>query len=197
MKSNDAELASQGRRLAGAVLDGFLFVLTLGIGWVIWYLIVARGGQSPAKQLLRTRVIRGDGQSADLGWMLIRDLGCACHRFWRSQWGIGGCAGRASGRCHFRAYLRRCSVVVRMGQRPPVRMGQDRAHASCKRSQSIAALCNRPAVKADHSESGVPSRTSPVRSPNSLVKGRSGDVHSPSTATQKSGTSSGGIKPAK
>ena len=74
MKSNDAELASQGRRLAGAVLDGFLFVLTLGIGWVIWYLIVARGGQSPAKQLLRTRVIRGDGQSADLGWMLIRDL---------------------------------------------------------------------------------------------------------------------------
>ena len=80
---------------------------------------------------------------------------------------------------------------------PPVRMGQDRAHASCKRSQSIAALCNRPAVKADHSESGVPSRTSPVRSPNSLVKGRSGDVHSPSTATQKSGTSSGGIKPAK
>ena len=36
MKSNDAELASQGRRLAGAVLDGFLFVLTLGIGWVIW-----------------------------------------------------------------------------------------------------------------------------------------------------------------
>ncbi len=74
MKSNDAELASQGRRLAGAVLDGFLFVLTLGIGWVIWYLIVARGGQSPAKQLLRTRVIRDDGQSADLGWMLIRDL---------------------------------------------------------------------------------------------------------------------------
>ena len=38
------------------------------------------------------------------------------------------------------------------------------------------AQCNRPAVKADHSESGVPSRTSPVRSPNSLVKGRSGDV---------------------
>ena len=74
MKSNDAELASQGRRVAGAVLDGFLFVLTLGIGWVIWYLIVARGGQSPAKQLLRTRVIRDDGQSADLGWMLIRDL---------------------------------------------------------------------------------------------------------------------------
>ena len=74
MINNDMELARQARRLAGAILDGLLFVLTLGIGWVIWYLIVARGGQSPAKQLLHTRVIRGEGQPADLGWMLIRDL---------------------------------------------------------------------------------------------------------------------------
>ena len=176
MKSNDAELASQGRRLAGAVLDGFLFVLTLGIGWVIWYLIVARGGQSPAKQLLRTRVIRGDGQWADLGWMLIRDLVVRAIAFGAVNGVLVAVLGEEVGGAICRAYLRRCSVVVRMGQRPPVRMGQDRAHASCKRSQSIAALCNRPAVKADHSESGVPSRTSPVRSPNSLVKGRSGDV---------------------
>ena len=128
---------------SGAVLDGFLFVLTLGIGWVIWYLIVARGGQSPAKQLLRTRVIRGDGQSADLGWMLIRDLVVRAIAFGAVNGVLVAVSGRASGRCHFRAYLRRCSVVVRMGQRPPVRMGQDRAHASCKRSQSLAALCNR------------------------------------------------------
>ena len=176
MKSNDAELASQGRRLAGAVLDGFLFVLTLGIGWVIWYLIVARGRTEPSEATPAYARYPWRWSIGRLGLDADQGLGCACHRFWRSQWGIGGCAGRASGRCHFRAYLRRCSVVVRMGQRPPVRMGQDRAHASCKRSQSIAALCNRPAVKADHSESGVPSRTSPVRSPNSLVKGRSGDV---------------------
>lgn len=74
MTSRDVELVSQGRRLAGAVLDGFLFLLTLGIGWVFWYMFAARGGQSPAKQLVRTRVVRADGQSADLGWMLIRDL---------------------------------------------------------------------------------------------------------------------------
>ena len=49
VKSNDAELASQGRRLAGAVLDGFLFVLTLGIGWVIWYLIVAARRTEPSE----------------------------------------------------------------------------------------------------------------------------------------------------
>ena len=46
--ATDPPLASQGRRLAGAVLDGLIFVLTLGIGWVIWYLVAARGGQSPA-----------------------------------------------------------------------------------------------------------------------------------------------------
>ena len=74
MSSSDVELASQIRRLAGFVLDCFLFVLTLGFGWVIWYLIVARTGQSPAKRLLGTCVIRDDGATADLGWMLIRDL---------------------------------------------------------------------------------------------------------------------------
>ena len=70
----DPTLASQGRRLAGAVLDVVLFALTLGIGWVVWYLFAARNGQSPAKRLLGTRVIREDGSVATLGWMLIRDL---------------------------------------------------------------------------------------------------------------------------
>ena len=34
--ATDPPLASQGRRLAGAVLDGLIFVLTLGIGWVTY-----------------------------------------------------------------------------------------------------------------------------------------------------------------
>ncbi len=67
-------LASQGRRLGGFALDTVLSIVTLGIGWIIWYLIVARRGQSPAKQLLGMRVIREDGSAAGLGWMLLRDL---------------------------------------------------------------------------------------------------------------------------
>ena len=74
MNEAGPQLASQGRRLAGFVLDAGLFVFTLGIGWVIWYLIAARHGQSPAKRLLGMRVIREDGAVATLGWMLIRDL---------------------------------------------------------------------------------------------------------------------------
>ena len=74
MNEPGPELASQGRRLAGAVLDGAIFTLTLGLGWIIWYLVAARGGQSPAKRLLGMRVIREDGTVAGLGWMIIRDL---------------------------------------------------------------------------------------------------------------------------
>ncbi|MDE2932267.1 MAG: RDD family protein [Chloroflexota bacterium] len=68
MNEPGPQLASQGRRLAGAVLDVGIFLLTLGIGWVIWYLIAVRRGQSPAKRLLGMRVIREDGAPATLGW---------------------------------------------------------------------------------------------------------------------------------
>lgn len=70
----ELELASQGRRLGGFILDIILFTVTLGIGWTIWYLAVAFRGRSPAKQILGMHVVRGDGNPAHLGWMLLRDL---------------------------------------------------------------------------------------------------------------------------
>ena len=86
MTSNDVELASQGRRLAGFVLDLFLIVITLVIGWVIWYLFVAGGGQSPAKRLLGIRVIHDDGTTAGLGWMVIRDWAVRIIAFGAVEW---------------------------------------------------------------------------------------------------------------
>ena len=74
MNEPGPQLASQGRRFAGFVLDWILIAFTLGIGWTIWYLVVARHGRSPAKQLLGVRVIRDDGSLAGLGRMLLRDL---------------------------------------------------------------------------------------------------------------------------
>lgn len=86
MTSNDVELASQGRRLAGFVLDLFLIVITLVIGWVIWYLFVAGDGQSPAKRLLGIRVIHDDGTTAGLGWMIIRDWAVRIIAFGAVEW---------------------------------------------------------------------------------------------------------------
>ena len=74
MNGPGPQLASRGRRFAGAVLDWTLIPLTLGIGWIIWYLVVARYGRSPAKQLLGMHVVREDGSVAGLRAMLIRDL---------------------------------------------------------------------------------------------------------------------------
>lgn len=70
----DLELASQGRRLATHILDAIFFVITLGIGWLIWFLIVGGRGQTPAKQILGMHVVRGDGNRARLGWMLLREI---------------------------------------------------------------------------------------------------------------------------
>lgn len=56
------------------MLDTPLFGVTLGIGWFIWYLIVAQSGRSPAKQIFGIHVVREDGERPGLERMLLRDL---------------------------------------------------------------------------------------------------------------------------
>ena len=68
-------LASRKRRLAGFVLDILLFVFTLGFGWLMWFLIIAGHGQTPAKAVISLRVVRVDGHVATYGWMLLREIG--------------------------------------------------------------------------------------------------------------------------
>lgn len=70
----DLALAGQGRRLGAFVLDIVLFAITLGIGWLIWLLVVGQRGQSPAKQLLGMHVALADGSRAGLGVMLLREI---------------------------------------------------------------------------------------------------------------------------
>lgn len=69
-------LASPWRRLAAVLLEVLLLAVTAIVGWIVWAIVVARRGQSPAKQLLGLRVIRpGHRRPAGLVWMvLVRGL---------------------------------------------------------------------------------------------------------------------------
>jgi len=64
-----------GSRLGAYLLDGLLLILTLGIGWMVWSLIVWRRGQSPGKQAIGAVVVDADtGEVARFGTMAMREL---------------------------------------------------------------------------------------------------------------------------
>lgn len=50
-------MASPWLRLAAYLLEAVLQTVTLGIGWLIWAALIVGKGQTPAKQLLRMRVV--------------------------------------------------------------------------------------------------------------------------------------------
>jgi len=68
------QLAGVGRRIGAAFLAIPLSVVTLGIGYIIWGLIVWGGGQTPALQVLGMRCWRPDtGRVAGWWWMALRE----------------------------------------------------------------------------------------------------------------------------
>ena len=60
--NQNLRLASFQHRLGALALDAVLFMVTFGIGWVIWSLIVWGEGQTPAKKILKIRVYAADTQ---------------------------------------------------------------------------------------------------------------------------------------
>jgi uncharacterized RDD family membrane protein YckC len=67
--------ASFQHRLGAYALDAVLAVITLGIGWLIWSLIVWGEGQTPAKKILRIRVRHFEtGSVATWGHMAVREF---------------------------------------------------------------------------------------------------------------------------
>ena len=57
-------------RLAGYLVEGLLATITLGIGWLIWAAMTAGSGQTPAKRVLKQRVIdSGSLQPVGMGKM--------------------------------------------------------------------------------------------------------------------------------
>lgn len=62
-KVTQSRVASRGYRLLGLLLDGLLATVTLGVGWLVWFCFIAGRGQTPAKQIMKMRVIvRSTGQ---------------------------------------------------------------------------------------------------------------------------------------
>ena len=68
-------LTSNGKRFLSYLLEGLLVVVTLFIGWFIWWLIVWAKAQTPAKQLMKMRVVKFDeNRPATYGEMALREL---------------------------------------------------------------------------------------------------------------------------
>lgn len=69
------QLASIGRRIGVYFLAIPLAIVTLGIGYLIWGVIVWGRGQTPALQVLGMRCWRPEtNRVASWGWMALRDI---------------------------------------------------------------------------------------------------------------------------
>ncbi len=77
------ELASIGRRIGAYFLSIPLAIVTLGIGYAIWGLIVRGRGQTPALHVLGMRCWRPEtGNVAGWWWMALREIvGCFIEGF--------------------------------------------------------------------------------------------------------------------
>jgi uncharacterized RDD family membrane protein YckC len=72
---NGTALATSGRRIGAFFLAIPLCIITLGIGYLIWGLIVWGNGQTPALQVLGMRCWRPeDGRVATFWWMALREV---------------------------------------------------------------------------------------------------------------------------
>jgi hypothetical protein len=69
------QLASLGRRIGAGFLAIPLSLVTLGIGYVIWGLVIWGRGQTPAQQVLGMVTWRPEtGQKATFWWMALREI---------------------------------------------------------------------------------------------------------------------------
>jgi uncharacterized RDD family membrane protein YckC len=66
---------SNGTRFGATLLDGLLFVVTCGIGWFIWDIVLWSQSTSPAKKMLKLRIVDSTtGAPATMQQMLMRQV---------------------------------------------------------------------------------------------------------------------------
>lgn len=66
---------NNGARLWSAILEVILMVVTLGIGWLIWSVVLYSQSTSPAKKILGLQIVDvKSGVPATLQQMLLREV---------------------------------------------------------------------------------------------------------------------------
>jgi uncharacterized RDD family membrane protein YckC len=64
-----------GVRLWATLLDGLLFIVTCGIGWLIWDIVLWQQSTSPAKKMLNLKIVDiNTGAPASMQQMLLREV---------------------------------------------------------------------------------------------------------------------------
>ena len=68
-------LATPAVRLGAFALETLLAIVTLGIGWIIWALVVWGKGTTPGHQIVRLYIVDAkSGQTATWGHMALREF---------------------------------------------------------------------------------------------------------------------------
>lgn len=68
------ELATYPQRVIAYLLDVALLLLTLIIGYLIWWAIVLGRAQTPGKQIVGIHVINDAGEPLTWGYMFLREF---------------------------------------------------------------------------------------------------------------------------
>ena len=66
--------ATFGQRSGAYLLDIVLFLLTVVIGYIIWWLIVLGRGQTPGKQIVGIYVVKDNGEASGWGYTFLREF---------------------------------------------------------------------------------------------------------------------------
>lgn len=82
-------LASYGKRIGTLVLDSIIAVITLGVGYLIWFAIVAPKGQTPSMALVGVHCVDETGKTVSPGRMWVRQLIYAGLVYWIANLFIG------------------------------------------------------------------------------------------------------------
>jgi len=69
------QLASPWLRLGAVLLNGVLLIVTLGIGYLVWCMVLWQQGTNPGKKMLGMKIVSAEsGQTLDWGGMFVRNF---------------------------------------------------------------------------------------------------------------------------